>query len=68
MLPRITKPKSAAEHAHATDRFAREIVGILKVGAGALAAADAQSIGPVSGTAFALQSPMTPSSESMLSL
>lgn len=35
---------ASAEHAHATDRFAREIAGILE-GQLALAAADAQAVG-----------------------
>ena len=35
----------AAEHAHAADRFARKIVGFLKVIGGALAAADGQAVG-----------------------
>jgi hypothetical protein len=35
----------AAEHAPAADRFAREIVGFLKVVGGALAAADGQTVG-----------------------
>ena len=34
-----------AEHAYAADRFAREIVGLLKVVGGALAAADRQTVG-----------------------
>src|SRR6185436_9038172 len=34
-----------AEHAHTPDRFAREIVGFLKVIGGALAAADANPLG-----------------------
>ena len=37
--------RPAAEHAHATDRFAREIVPFLKVIGGALAAADGQTVG-----------------------
>jgi len=35
----------AAEHAHAADRFAREIVGFLTPFGGALAAADGQAVG-----------------------
>jgi hypothetical protein len=35
-----------AEHAHAADRFAREIVGFLEVSPGALAAADGQAVSP----------------------
>ena len=38
----------AAEHAYAADRFAREIVGFLKVVGGALAAADRQPVGRAS--------------------
>jgi hypothetical protein len=34
----------AAQPAHAADRFAREIVGFLKVIGGALAAADGQTV------------------------
>jgi len=34
-----------AEHAYAADRFAREIVGFLKVVGSALAAADRQTVG-----------------------
>ena len=37
-----------AEHAYAADRFAREIVGFLKVVGGALAAADRQPVGRLS--------------------
>ena len=36
---------AAAEHAHAADRFAREIGAISAIVCGALAAADAQSVG-----------------------
>jgi len=36
----------AAEHGVAVDRFAREIVGILKVVGGALAATERQPVGP----------------------
>ncbi|MBK9940664.1 MAG: hypothetical protein IPP13_03465 [Kouleothrix sp.] len=35
-----------AEHGIAADRFAREIVGFLKVGSSALAAAECQTVGP----------------------
>ena len=37
--------RRAAEHAHAADRCAREIVGFLTGNAGALAAADGQGVG-----------------------
>jgi len=36
-----------AEHAHAADRFAREIVPFVKVLGGALAAADGQAVRPL---------------------
>ena len=39
--------KPAAEHAHAADRCAREIAGFLTRFGGALAAADGQSVGPL---------------------
>jgi hypothetical protein len=41
-----------AEHAVATDRFAREIVPLLKVVPGALAAAERQPVGPLPGKAL----------------
>ena len=42
----------AAEHAHAADRFAREIVRILTRFCGALAAADGQAVGQQPSTAY----------------
>ena len=42
-----------AEHAYAADRFAREIVGFLKVIGGALAAADRQPVGRAHGSVIA---------------
>jgi len=38
-------PRVAAQHGIAVDRFAREIVRILKVGGGALAATECQDVG-----------------------
>jgi len=44
MTNQLSRP--AAQPAHAADRFAREIVGILAPSGAALAAADAQAVGP----------------------
>jgi hypothetical protein len=41
---RICPGTAAAEHAHAADRFAREIVPFLKLSHGALAVADGQPV------------------------
>jgi len=43
MTNQLSRP--AAQPAHAADRFAREIVGILAPSGAALAAADAQAVG-----------------------
>jgi len=44
MLVATWMASRAAEHAYAADRFAREIVGFLKLVGGALAAADRQPV------------------------
>ena len=47
--PDVLVPPLRAEHAHAADRFAREILAILTRFCGALAAADGQAVGPPAG-------------------
>ncbi len=43
---------AAAEHAVAADRFAREIVSILRSSYAALAAAERQSVGPLNHSSY----------------
>ncbi len=46
--PERVQTALAVQHGHAVDRFARKIVGFLKAAASALAATDAQTVGPLS--------------------
>jgi len=52
------QPIGAAQPAHAADRCAREIAGILTRFGGALAAADGQSVGPAPSTHYQMRWPV----------